>query len=413
MAHFSRLSCTSPSLRRLRVLRQSRQKRRTCHQPVQSSTRRHQRTDRCEAATVGILLEEQFRSEGFGLDAIKICSGGDNCGLGGFARRDLGAGDLVFTVPQTAMLTESVAVQDSVVAVVASLLKTFDEDRMSELLICLRLCRARVQATDPFHTYATGLPTTAPGVDSWPVIYQQLLANTSLGPLIRAVDAELDHWEALLNRAADADATILKARDVFCRSNLRWARGMVQSRHFPGTFAGLEDERSPCMVPLLDILNHNGDAEVNIQIHGGFLEFRSESAVKAGDQIWNNYDAKGNTELLMCYGFAVESNEEDSVELSLTNADATAPMEVRLSIWGLPDELVCAMEAGEETGSLHSHDLRKALDLRRDAAKKALASLPKLLPCQNASMARFRTQSLEAFLKGQIAVLEICCDDLQ
>ncbi|CAE8616461.1 unnamed protein product [Polarella glacialis] len=373
----------------VRVLRQKRHQKRKTHERA--------------VATNWNSLEVHFRAAGLSLDAVTVRSGGEGCGLGAFARRDLCAGEVVFRVPQTAMLTEAAAVEDECVAAAATLLRAFGEEGISELLVCLRLCRARVQTKDRFHAYATSLPRNAPGVGSWPEIYDVLLANSSLGPLIRAADAELDRWEGLIDRVADATFLPYR-REVFCRSNLQWARGMVQSRHFPGTFGGSEDERSPCMVPLLDILNHQGDAEVNVQIHGGCLEFRCDTPVQAGEQIWNNYGAKGNTELMMCYGFAVEGNEEDSVELSLAQASGEAPSELRLSIWGLPEEL-----ANETTR--WKRELLEALEKRKSAAKGCLASLP--ITTYASSASKFRIESIEAFLKGQLEVLEICCDELQ
>jgi len=100
-------------------------------------------------------------------------------GLGAFAKRDVKAGEVIFSVPGAAMLTPTSAVEDPVVRSVGDLLTCWGEKSMPELLIVLRLCRARLLPDDHFHAYAISLPHRAPGAASWSQTFRKLLLRTS------------------------------------------------------------------------------------------------------------------------------------------------------------------------------------------------------------------------------------------
>merc|ERR1719464_1391346 len=99
------------------------------------------------------------------------------------------------------------------------------------------------------------------------------------------------------------------------------------------------------MVPLLDLLNQRSDADLTVKVRAGHLEFICDAGVKAGEQLWNNYGAKANDELLLHYGFAVEDNPCDSVQLALAPKEEKsvakdAPKVLRLTPKGIPEEVI-------------------------------------------------------------------------
>jgi len=215
-------------------------------------------------------LEGWLRDGGARFDALEVRDDGV-LGRGVFARRDIVAGEVAFSVPTKLMLTARAAAEDGVVARVADLLHSWAEDVAPRFLTCLRLCRALLRDCDPFHNYAMSLPSDGPGAASWPAAFRDFLASTSLGPSLAAADAELDQWERLLKRVAESEPALLKPQAAFERPRLNWARGMLQSRQFPGAFGGDEGKGSMCMVPLLDLLNHHGAADVTVRVRGGVL----------------------------------------------------------------------------------------------------------------------------------------------
>lgn len=360
-------------------------------------------------------LDEWLRKGGSTLDALEVRNDIATCGLGVFARRAIAAGEVVFTVPAKLMLTMKVAPKDSIVARVAELASNWKEEITPQFLMCLRLCRARSCSDDPFHVYAESLPDAAPGAASWPAVFRDFLSTTSLGPALAAADAELDQWERVLKRVADAEPALLKPDSAFHRTRLEWARGMLQSRQFPGSFSGSTGNQSFCMVPLLDLLNHKDTADVTVRVRAGMLEFICDDAVPAGQQVWNNYGSKANDELLMSYGFAVSGNSLDSVSLALASADGTSEgrSELRLTTMGVPQELIDSIEAEQNTGQFVA--LLRTVLLRKRAAAESLAQLPKALNfnvCKGPD-AKARKRSIEAFLEGQLKVLEASLECMQ
>ncbi|CAK0830707.1 unnamed protein product [Prorocentrum cordatum] len=326
-------------------------------------------------------LEPWLRSGGAAFDAVEVRPDAAAGGLGAFARRAIGAGEVAFSLPTRLFLTSEAAAQDGVVAQVAQLLREWSERERPELLLCLRLCRALARPEDAFHAYARSLPPEAPGAAAWPPEFRGFLATTSLGPSLAAADAELEEWCALLRRAEGASPGLLLPEGAFERPRLLWARGMLQSRHFPGAFGGVPGRDGDlCMIPLLDVLNHRHAADVSIRVRANSLEFVCDGPVKPGDQIWNNYGAKGNAELLLCYGFAAEGNPCDSVRLPLPPAADGAgarASEVVLSTDGVPQELIDSIEEAQDTECFVAL-LRGAL-ARQRATRACAEQLPRTL----------------------------------
>ncbi len=98
-----------------------------------------------------------------------------------------------------------------------------------------------------------------------------------------------------------------------------WASTIYTSRSFPAYIIYPETDRDLSMLlPIVDLINHkpltritwNGTTEntFDVTVDGTFTE-RSE--------IFNNYGAKGNEELLMGYGFCIKDNFADTVALKV------------------------------------------------------------------------------------------------
>mmetsp|Transcript_11836 Transcript_11836/g.26317 ORF Transcript_11836/g.26317 Transcript_11836/m.26317 type:complete len:479 (-) Transcript_11836:18-1454(-) len=356
-------------------------------------------------------LEQWLKQGGAQLDALDIRPHGPSIGLGAFAKRDIAAGEVALAVPTSLMLTPQSAVEDSAVAAMAGLLKSCGEADRPELLVSLRLCRAKANAADRFHAYAVSLPETAPGAATWDPAYREVLAKTSLGPTLTACDAELDQWERLLQRLAEVSpGGVLEPISAFARHHLLWARGMLQSRGVSGPEGGT------ClwMVPLLDLLNHSNEAEVTINIKGGLLEFSSKRPLKAGTQVWNNYGSKSNSELLMCYGFALADNPHDVLPLRWASSEGSlGKVDVELRRNGIPEAVVDRIEQKQDTAQFVGL-LKTLLTLRR-TLKQVLAKVPEALNfnvCKG-PLARARKASIQDLLEGQLQIVEVCLEEMQ
>ncbi|KAH9830551.1 Set domain-containing protein [Teratosphaeria destructans] len=79
-----------------------------------------------------------------------------------------------------------------------------------------------------------------------------------------------------------------------------------------------EDLDFPVLFPAIDAANHDPDAHVAWSFDTGrFSVLLNDGTVQAGEEVFNNYGAKGNDELLLGYGFCIEHNPNDGVLLVL------------------------------------------------------------------------------------------------
>lgn len=96
----------------------------------------------------------------------------------------------------------------------------------------------------------------------------------------------------------------------------------------PGQERGGERERVGCLLPLLDMSNHDGSRRVTWVVDeggGGLVCLRTEEAVACGTEAYNNYGLKPNAELLLGYGFAVPDNRADVVAVPIGLGGGNGP----------------------------------------------------------------------------------------
>jgi hypothetical protein len=107
----------------------------------------------------------------------------------------------------------------------------------------------------------------------------------------------------------------------------KWAATIFSSRSFISTLIPEEiltmpvkhgtrlfDGIFPVLFPLLDLANHSSTAKVtwftNVRNEPKDLSIISESEITEGQQVFNNYAPKNNTELMLGYGFCLPGNDE-------------------------------------------------------------------------------------------------------
>ncbi|KAH3682850.1 hypothetical protein WICPIJ_006189 [Wickerhamomyces pijperi] len=76
------------------------------------------------------------------------------------------------------------------------------------------------------------------------------------------------------------------------------------------------------LLPLIDLLNHDNSTKIDwaytktTDQHEGFFSLHNkDDLLHEGDEVLNNYGAKGNEELLLGYGFVIPGNKNDSIAL--------------------------------------------------------------------------------------------------
>lgn len=219
-----------------------------------------------------------------------------------------------------------------------------------------------------FKPYIESLPANINSPYVWLAEDQKLLAGTNLGSSLRENLAELiEEWWLVVSVLPDSmekptqhyvnmkfyyehkfyttedmhkyvtDVDVANWTSFPC---YLWAAMIFKLRLFPAYLLQEESERknegkdiekegktadqtksettppsdSAMLVPVVDLLNHSPTAKVTWSGSGGFT---LSTEGEAGQEIFNNYGQKGNEELLLAYGFCLETNEADSVALRI------------------------------------------------------------------------------------------------
>ncbi|CCD25480.1 protein-lysine N-methyltransferase NDAI_0F01610 [Naumovozyma dairenensis CBS 421] len=102
-------------------------------------------------------------------------------------------------------------------------------------------------------------------------------------------------------------------------SSFLWSHLIFISRAFPEYV--IDNTRSPSnvvLLPIIDLMNHDYNAKVQwSSTNGGFTYNYIGGTIAENKELFNNYGAKGNEELLTGYGFVLEDNMYDLVLLKI------------------------------------------------------------------------------------------------
>lgn len=104
-------------------------------------------------------------------------------------------------------------------------------------------------------------------------------------------------------------------------SSFLWSHLIFTSRAFPEYVinTGHCKKSSIMLLPIIDLLNHDYTSKVewSTDNNHSFILSLLKDDIKQGEELFNNYGAKGNEELLNGYGFVLENNICDSVTLRI------------------------------------------------------------------------------------------------
>ena len=113
--------------------------------------------------------------------------------------------------------------------------------------------------------------------------------------------------------------TTLPAR----RDHYLWACTIISSRAFPSYILnGDKEHPTQVLLPCIDVFNHRRAEQVIwfTDYKTSDVQMLHEAPIKAGEEVFNNYGAKPNDELLLGYGFVLQDNPEDALSLVMGTA---------------------------------------------------------------------------------------------
>lgn len=95
-----------------------------------------------------------------------------------------------------------------------------------------------------------------------------------------------------------------------------WARLAVLSRIFGITIG---QQRTAALVPIADMLNHKSPPDTRWTFHDESNSFILESIVplSVGDQVYDSYGRKSQTDFLLNYGFVPEENDQNECQITI------------------------------------------------------------------------------------------------
>ncbi|KAH9960431.1 hypothetical protein BC827DRAFT_1260775 [Russula dissimulans] len=249
-------------------------------------------------------------------------------------------------------------------------------------------------------------------------------------------------WEAEWEQCrADVSAV-----NVGWGKRLTWERFLtastyLSSRAFPSTLLSSnpslvqQPDSYPVLIPGVDALNHARAQPVSWVVtrpspadsDGNTISLVIHSASEAGAEIFNNYGAKPNSELLLGYGFTLPANPDDTIVLKIGGSgavdDPAARHEVGRgargaeTVWAAIADAVRAQEADVEdeemVGVSEWQVILDSADMLRSMTESLLARLPtaggsvsESVPELGGSLRRDVAEMVGHYVSGQREVLQ-------
>jgi len=241
-------------------------------------------------------------------------------GRGMLARYDIKEGDELFCLPLEITLNKKAAQKEFG--------KSIIHDGLSEYFaIAILLIKERSKGADSFwKPYIDVLPSLEE-VNPTVVWSEDELAALEGSPLVSAtlsLRLKLQKEFETLQQDIFSKHPDLFPPEVFNLDSYRWAFVILFSRAI--CLNGLEGGPQVALVPYADLFNHNPFASsfIDAQSKGGwFTETKEEVVVYADrsykkfEQVFISYGQKSNLELLLLYGFALDRNPYNAVDLTV------------------------------------------------------------------------------------------------
>lgn len=245
---------------------------------------------------------------------------GESCGRGLLAKDGMGEGELMMTIPLDLCLTRLVAQEMFGKAAIPDYM---DEYIAIALLLITEKLKGEASNWKP---YLDILPTKE-GVNPsyvWTEEELDMLKGSPCYFASKSLKAKIEkEYAELCETTFKRNAKIFPV-EKFTIELFTWAFVMLLSRAARLTSKLTGEELA--LVPYADLMNHNpySNTYIDAQRSGMPLISRLEEVAvyadrpyKKFEQVFINYGEKGNADLLLLYGFALERNPFDAVDISV------------------------------------------------------------------------------------------------
>ncbi|KAA8492998.1 Histone-lysine N-methyltransferase setd3 [Porphyridium purpureum] len=279
--------------------------------------------------------------------SLAIASCGTSGGRALCVTRDVACGDVFLRIPRKLML--SAAVAQAAQNELGQMLRTippevFQEtsDSIKNLYMVLFLMHERACGESSFWYPHLALQ---PSSFSSPLFYDddemEWLLGTPLHPLVLAIKQELaEIFDKVRAYAAEHHPTLLEWMNL---DNFLWAVSVVDSRAFRLTIG---DEDITIIMPLVDMANHQPEGVHFDRVYDAETEmlnitYKGQQRVVKGSELQFQYSPLTNWQALQYYGFAMDPNPHDSIEISfppIQDADLEVDMKKQIFLSMFEDD---------------------------------------------------------------------------
>mmetsp|Transcript_5355 Transcript_5355/g.5517 ORF Transcript_5355/g.5517 Transcript_5355/m.5517 type:complete len:595 (+) Transcript_5355:223-2007(+) len=245
---------------------------------------------------------------------------GESCGRGLLARESLTEGEIMMTIPLDLCLTRNMA--QEVIG------KDVIPDYMDEYLaIAMLLMHEKLEGgKSKWKPYIDILPTMKDVYPSyiWTEEELDMLKGSPVYAASKSLRKKLDReYESLVSTVLSRSPTRFPPSS-YTLSLFLWAFTMLFSRAARLSSKAAGEELA--LVPYADLMNHNPYSNTYIDAQRSGLPFLSSTeevalyadrSYKKFEQVFINYGEKGNADLLLLYGFALDRNPFNSVDVTV------------------------------------------------------------------------------------------------
>ncbi|XP_062997555.1 N-lysine methyltransferase SETD6 [Elgaria multicarinata webbii] len=254
-------------------------------------------------------------------DKVCVSREGTVAAYGLLAREDLEAGEVLFTIPRTALLSQNTSS-------ISSLLEKEQASLDSQsgwVPLLLSLLHESTSSNSHWGPYLSLWPNFS-GLDH-PMFWSseermRLLQGTGIP---EAVDKDLASIQmeycSIILPFMKAHPDIFNPR-VHTLDLYKTLVAFVMAYSFQEPLDEEEEEEEPnppVMVPLADLLNHVANHNANLEYTPEFLKMVATQPICKGQEIFNTYGQMANWQLLHMYGFAepYPGNTDDTADIQM------------------------------------------------------------------------------------------------
>lgn len=310
-------------------------------------------------------LLDWLREHGADLGSLNFKTDGRG-GIGAFASRDIATGEVLSSIPLSCVLRYTVAKESEYGRTMTAAAQEWECTALCtpEVVLWVYMAVGRHVQEHPFYAYLSALPSESPDPVCWSSDLITELADTPVGRQIKDVQEKMGRcYDQLISRLTREHSDLFPPSAVGL-SDVLWARGMCISRQFTSGLMDMDTVDSSheegeavfargLLLPLLDLLNHRLGQPIVWAADGQRIAFKTGDTLKEGEEVYSNYGARPNEEMLFSYGFSIVDNPMDAVLLRLGSSAAVESSVFyirRLDQGGVPVELWQALAAAFALG---------------------------------------------------------------